>query len=257
MNLKIISANIRFDNPADKPNDWPARRSVFSDAINSFEADLLGTQEGRRPQLKDLESLLPNLELADGHRDWITERMYPCIFFNPNKISVNRSGDIWLSETPYKAATKSFDSAFPRLCTWIEGQFKENSQNFFYVNLHLDHLQSHTREGQANVMLSEIARQNTSNYPVFITGDFNESPGETVHKLILEKGPNLQDSWLTNGNEEEASHHKFGNPSDDASRIDWILIDKSVSVKSVYLYKENENNIFPSDHYPVFGEFSL
>ncbi len=257
MDFKIISANIRFDNPADTPNDWSGRREILSNAINSFGCDLLGTQEGRQPQLRDLEGLLPKHQMACDHRDWISERMYPCIYFNPETVEVKRSGDIWLSETPYEAGTKSFDSAFPRLCTWVQGQFKESGLEFFYINLHLDHMQSHTRKAQIDVMLKETRVQNKMDLPVFITGDFNEAPMGDVHNIALSKGPNLQDSWITAGNHEEPSHHQFGATSANAARIDWILIDKNINIRSIKLYKEEFNGIFPSDHYPVFGEFSL
>jgi endonuclease/exonuclease/phosphatase family metal-dependent hydrolase len=257
MDFKITSANLRFDNPADAPNDWNGRKKLLTDAINNFAPDLLGTQEGRQPQLKDLESLLPNMKLVDTHREWIEERMYPCIFINTDKINVLNSGDIWLSKTPYEAGTKSFDSSFPRLCTWIEAEFKENNKKFFYINLHLDHMQSHTREEQIKVMLAETKKQNKNKYPVFITGDFNESPEEKVHELALTTGPNLQDSWQTLNVPEETSHHQFGKSLDKGSRIDWILVDKAVKVKAIKLYKESEEGIYPSDHFPVFGEFTL
>ena len=46
MNLKVTSANIRFQNPADGLHDWPFRRGPMSEIINDFAPDILGTQEG-------------------------------------------------------------------------------------------------------------------------------------------------------------------------------------------------------------------
>ena len=112
MKFKVISANIRFDNPKDGKHDWNGRREIISKVINNYDTDLLGTQEGWQPQLNDLNSLLTDLEIVDSHRQWIEDRMYPSIFVNPTKIRVIDSGDVWLSETPYVAASKSFGSSF-------------------------------------------------------------------------------------------------------------------------------------------------
>ncbi|ATH06662.1 hypothetical protein BIY24_01525 [Halobacteriovorax marinus] len=254
--LKVASTNIRFDNPADAPNDWAGRKSLLSELINNFAPDLLGTQEGREPQLKDLDQLLPAHTLIDGHRSWITERMYPCIFVNPLTVEVKESGDIWLSETPYDAGTKSFDSAFPRLCTWIHGVFKDTKKEFIYVNTHLDHVKSHTRRSQIQVLISEIKKINTKSLPIILTGDFNESPAEDVREVINREWTNLYDAWQFLGKEEETSFHKFDGVHDEGSRIDWILTDRFFKTKSIEIIKEHREEIYPSDHFPVFASFT-
>ena len=59
--------------------------------------------------------------------------MYPCLFFNPDSLTLTDSGDIWLSESPSTVGSCSFGSAFPRLCTWA--LFDEG---ILAVNVHLD-----------------------------------------------------------------------------------------------------------------------
>jgi endonuclease/exonuclease/phosphatase family metal-dependent hydrolase len=254
--LRTASANIRFDNPADGEHDWNGRRKVLSRLLNNFNAHIFGTQEGREPQLKDLESLLPNHKLIDKNRDWITERMYPCIFVDPKRIDVIDSGDIWLSETPYEAGTKSFESAFPRLCTWIKAIHLETNTKFFYVNVHLDHILSSTRANQIQVLINETSKINNEKYPMLITGDFNESPFEDVREKINSQ-TNLYDPWMEKKLEEETSYHKFEGTNPDGSRIDWILVDKFFKTKSIKLEKSDLNGIYPSDHYFVFSEFTF
>ena len=77
--------------------------------------------------------------------------MYPSLFVRSEQMSVKKSGDIWLSETPLIAGSKSFKSAFPRLCTWasvmwfqVEGD-KSKGEPLFIVNCHLDHVLEETR----------------------------------------------------------------------------------------------------------------
>ncbi|OUR98897.1 hypothetical protein A9Q84_05650 [Halobacteriovorax marinus] len=255
--LKIASANIRFDNPHDAPNDWAGRREVLANSLKTFSPHIFGTQEGRQPQLKDFESLLPNHKLIDLNRTWITERMYPCIFVDSKKIDVIDSGDIWLSETPFEAGSKSFESAFPRLCTWIKGEVIESGFKFFYVNVHLDHVLSETRAQQIQVLINETKKINTDNLPMVMTGDFNESPFEEVREKISNQLPELYDPWMKLGKIEETSFHKFDGTNDEGSRIDWILVDSTLKTENIYLMKDHVKEIYPSDHFLVFGEFTI
>ncbi len=256
MEYRIISSNIRFDNPSDGDHQWKYRKNILAEIINDFKPHLLGTQEGWKPQIYDfLHSL--NLKLADNHREWILERMYPCIFYNPEEIEVIESGDIWLSETPEVPASISFNSAFPRLCTWIKGIFKKSQTPFIYVNTHLDHSNEEPRREQIKVLMSEIEKVNSENHPLILSGDFNESPSCDVRKEISERWPSLQDPWFKHKGEEEDSHHKFGIPRNNGSRIDWILLDKKFNATKIKLDKSSKDGIFPSDHYPVKVTFDF
>lgn len=255
MVLRVTSSNIRFDNPKDGKHDWNGRRQILADAINKFSPDILGTQEGWEPQLKDFESLLSNLKIVDSHREWITDRMYPSLFVNPDKYKVIKSGDIWLSETPYTPATKSFGSAFPRLCTWAILKEFSNEKEIFVIDVHLDHLETKTRQEQIKVLLKETALKNPDKLPTILMGDFNESPSEGVRNII-DSNSKLQDPWIGFSLPEEGSHHGFEKRK-DATRIDWILAEESFNPTSIELYKDSDNGIYPSDHYPVFAVFDF
>jgi len=255
MKFKIISSNIRFDSPNDKEHQWKFRKPVLCNVINSYAPDLLGTQEGRKPQLKDLDEGLKNLQIVDGHRDWIKERMYPTIFINPETIMVEDSGDIWLSETPETPGSSSFKSSFPRLLTWVKGRFKKNHQHFFYVNCHLDHVKAETRIGQIKVLIKQIQKANFHHYPLILSGDFNESPQDGVRCLLISEFPNIYDPWNELGQAEVESHHKFKGKLPNAHRIDWILVDHLFKCQAMELDKSSEKGLYPSDHFPLKAEF--
>lgn len=254
--IRIASTNIRFANPADGINDWPMRLPLWSKLINEFDPVIMGTQEGRQPQLLEAEHSLKNLSLAHEHRDWITERMYPCIFYNPNKVKLLRSGDAWLSTTPEVAGSKDFESAFPRLCTWIEAEFIETKKKFFFVNTHLDHVKDETRSSQIEVLIQTIEQENSNHYPVILCGDFNEEPSGIVRSKI-DQSLKLQDPWLIFDQAEETSHHKFCGENPDGARIDWILYDKSLKPISICLDKSHQDSLWPSDHFIVKAEIDF
>ena len=257
MSLRLITSNIRFENAADMDHDWSKRRELLAQVLLKFKADVIGTQEGREPQLRDLESLLNGFKIIDSHREWIDERMYPTLYINPEKIEVIKSGDIWLSETPEIDGSSSFNSAFPRLCTWATLKHKETKKTFFLINTHLDHILEETRVNQIKVLLEECNKANLDDHPIILMGDFNADHDSEVRKEVLRTWDFLHDPWHTLQLEEETSFHKFKGINNDGSRIDWILVDRSVKTHDIYMDKTSKDGLYPSDHFPVMGIFEL
>jgi len=255
--IKVVSTNIRFDNPADGEHDWKGRREILTDCLQDFSPDIFGTQEGWENQLYDLLSLMNEYEICDGHRNWIQDRMYPSIFVKKGVFDIHKSGDIWLSETPDIPASKSFNSAFPRLCTWIIATHIASNKKIIFVDVHLDHLETQTRQEQIKVLIKEITTVNSESLPIILLGDFNESPTEKVRELLDNSQLNLFDPWLELGHKEEPSHHGFKGFREDGTRIDWILCDKSFEALEIFLFKESDQGIYPSDHFPVFAKIKV
>lgn len=250
----LISSNIRFDNPEDGPHAWPNRRVGLAALLSGHAPAVIATQEGRRPQLVELASLQSGHELVADHRAWIPERMYPSLFVRRD-LTVQASGDIWLSETPEVAGSQSFGSAFPRLCTWA--RVRTSGPTLMCVSAHLDHVQEDTRRQQAVVMVRELAKVLAPDDHLVVMGDFNEGPeGETRAELL---GGLLQltDPWTERGMSEEVSHHRFGAPLEHGARIDWVLLDRRLVVSELFFDKACPGGVWPSDHYPLVCRLSL
>lgn len=257
MPAKIITSNIRFDNPEDGHNDWNSRKQLLTKVLLEYSADLICTQEGRRPQLDELDGLLKKYKLIDDHRRWIPERMYPCIYHNPLSIEIFNSGDYWLSTTPHIPGSSSFESAFPRLFTWAKGRIKRSAQKFFLANVHMDHSSEQVRSKQVEILIQGIKEENAQDYPLILCGDFNEAPGKDVQTKIFDAFPKLYDPWEKLDMPEEPSHHNFGEEKDYLARIDWILLDEEFTCDEIDYDKSKEGNVHPSDHYPVKAQFSF
>lgn len=258
MSTDFVSANIRFENPADAENNWPHRKAFLAELINSKNPMILGTQEGREPQLRDLDNLLPKLTMIDSHRNWIEERMYPCLFVNSKAIEVIDSGDIWLSETPEIAGSKSFSSAFPRLCVWAGLKVKNTKREFLAINCHLDHVKEETRIEQVKVLAAEIKKINTDDKPVVLMGDFNTSPDGIVRSHLI-SDLSLLDPWQLAQKRERTSFHKFDGQSPDGNetRIDWILFSEHFKEFEIEMLDQHSNGQYPSDHFFIYAKANL
>jgi endonuclease/exonuclease/phosphatase family metal-dependent hydrolase len=249
--LKLISSNIRFDNPADGKFSWNFRKEFLVERLSDFQPDIIGTQEGREPQLRELESLLRSYEIIAGHRQWIEERMYPCLFVKKGQFQLIKSGDIWLSETPHIAGSSSFQSAFPRLCTWsVLAHTQRPLDHFLIINTHLDHVLDFTRVRQVQVLISELQNE-LEKFPTIIMGDFNESPDGETRKVLTKHSVSLIDPWNILKNTEHASYHQFNGNNLHQQRIDWLLHTPHFEPQSVELDTSHKDGLYPSDHFPL------
>lgn len=258
--LKLISFNIRFDISSDGVHQWKFRLPILSRYIEDDLPHILSTQEGREPQLRELQSELKSLTMVESHREWLPDRMYPCIFYHHKKLELEESGDIWLSETPHIPGSSSFDSNFPRLCVWALFTLKSSNKKVFLVNTHLDHVHEHTRLNQIKVLIEEIKKEYRDDYLLFINGDFNEAPSGNVRSEINRSLPFLTDYWQDLRYDEESTFHKFKgvHPIENGgARIDWIMSDKRAKGQSIQIDKISQNGIYPSDHFPIKSVYSL
>jgi endonuclease/exonuclease/phosphatase family metal-dependent hydrolase len=244
-----MTSNIRYANLHDGVNDWPFRKSHLADYIKTPIIHLLGTQEGKQAQIKELESLIFPMKLVEQNRIWIDERMYPCLFYHPEHFNYIDSGDIWLSETPDVPGTLSFNSTFPRLCTWAKLEHIKTQREIVIVNTHLDHILQETRIKQVEVLVHEISKRHLK--PDFLIGDFNESPNTMIMNKLIEFFE-LVDLWAAKKLPEETSHHGFkGEKESQGDRIDWILSTAYFECLQIALEKKSVNDVYLSDHYPL------
>lgn len=87
-------------------------------------------------------------------------------------------GRFFLSEDPEKPVI-SWDAAYRRVSVWVKLQDKQTDEIFYYCSTHLDNAGTIARREGARVNV-ETMLGIAGNYPCFICGDFNSSPGETM-----------------------------------------------------------------------------
>ena len=256
VDIRVITSNIRFENPEDGPHDWRFRKNLLAERLLAFHPQLIGTQEGRQAQIRELQTLLTGQALLESHRQWIHERMYPCFFYDPLILRPIRQQDFWLSATPYIGGSKLLKSQFPRLVLWCEFEHRPSKNIFIAGVCHLDHELESTRLDQAKILLQQLAIFNPSKLPVLLMGDFNSPPQSLTHNHLLTDGPNWIDPWHEKRQPERPSTHHFGKEKLESARIDWILIPQIWRCQSIEMDQTQQQGIYPSDHYPILASLS-
>ena len=182
--LKVISYNIRYNNPNDGVNIWDNRKSTITEFISNEEADFVGMQEVLNSQLTDLMgSLIEYDYVGVGRDDGKNKGEYSPILFNKNKYKVLKSNTFWLSETPNKISV-GWDASMERICTFGLFENRNSNKKIWVFNTHFDHVGVLAREKSIELIIDKINELNEINFPVLLTGDFNlEDQNKSIKKL--------------------------------------------------------------------------
>ncbi len=256
-NIRIITYNIRFNNPDDGVNAWPNRSKDVAALLNFHQADIFGLQEALIGQIKDIKEQLPNMEwVGVGRDDGKEAGEFSPLFYNSKKFKALKSGWFWLSQTPEKPGL-GWDAACNRVCTWLLLETDKKDRQFMVFNTHFDHQGVKARTESAKLILEKIKELNPSKLPVILTGDFNLTPEQEPIAVITKE---LQDSRSIT---EEAAYgpvgtfngFKFDSPLKE--RIDYIFVNNLVEVKQYGVLTDSKEQRYPSDHLPVFVNLEL
>ncbi|MBN2431347.1 MAG: endonuclease/exonuclease/phosphatase family protein [Acidobacteria bacterium] len=256
--LRVMSFNIRYDNPADGENAWSHRRRVVADLIRAQDVDLVGVQEALHHQLLDLQERLPDHTwFGVGRDDGRQAGEFTAIWYRHGRLELIEQGTFWLSETPDKPGL-GWDAACPRTVTW--GRFRDRFTRSVFVlfNTHFDHYGQEARRAGARLMRRRIG-QIVAGDAVVITGDFNTPPDSEPIGILTEAapdGPRLRDSAAVTTFPRQGPRGTFTGFRNDtplSEPIDYIFLDENWIVTAHYTLADRPEGQYPSDHLPVLA----
>jgi endonuclease/exonuclease/phosphatase family metal-dependent hydrolase len=257
--LRVMTFNIRYDNPDDSLNSWQYRKDVAAEAVKEYDIDLLGTQEVLGNQLSDLKVRLPQYAaIGVGRADGKEGGEYSAIFYKKDRFDEERSGWFWLSETPEVAGSKGWDGACERIATWAVLKEKHTGKRLFFINTHLDHVGKIARREGVKLLL-ERTKAESDGLPVIITGDFNASPESEVIQQVLADEQFFDTRLLApSAPEPSGTFHEFGKiPVEQRSIIDYLFVTGDIAVRTYTVVPEKRDDIYLSDHTPVVVKLEI
>ncbi|TDH70802.1 hypothetical protein CCR75_005535 [Bremia lactucae] len=265
LRLKIMTFNLRFAGTSDGHNGWQYRKDHVADLIDRYHPVLMGTQEGLKAQLLELEGLLKMpYERFGVEREKNGE--FEQIFYDPTVLERLDDGNFWLSEKPDTSGIKGWDANCVRMVTWGKFRIHATQQELFFFNTQLDHV-GRTARAEGSRLLSQRIQLIAGNAPVFLVGDFNTYRYASTYKYFTsqEDGPHFYEAWPAAekqiGNVSYTYHGWAGVKNDGektavraANHIDWIFFRPQMTVLQTEVITENRNGRYPSDHYPIQAE---
>jgi len=260
--IRVMTFNIRYDEPQDKENAWPNRKELVASVIRFHHADLVGVQEALASQLKDLDKLLADYSwVGVGRADGKAAGEFSAILYRKSRFKSLESSTFWLSETP-QVPSAGWDAALPRIVTWVKLHDLQTGKIFFHFNTHFDHRGVRARNESARLLLDQI-RQIARDLPVVVTGDLNFTESSDGYQLLTrknsEKSPALRDARYLS----EHGHHGPTSTFNEfkalipGRKIDYVFVKGDIRVLQHGVLSDTWDGRFASDHLPVLAEIII
>ena len=297
--ISIMSYNIRnLYLDLNSKQNWNNRKEKLLNNILLKSPDILSIQEDTLEQINFLNNNLKNnysyFNLIDPNND--KKMNHNSIFYNKLKYSFIYGEYFWLNSNNSYNKT-DWDAWDPRSATIIILKNIKTKTHFIIVNAHLDHMGKKARREGIKIVLNRIEEINKDkNYPVFLMGDFNESPNHYAYYEVMKK--NYNDTWsdcVYNKNivcllgEQYATsfHFYFGKKINNIFIRNFLYIVyyfhggknsfynryhidhmyyKNNKISKIYpLYNsfpsddliDNKDGVYASDHFPIFSVFNF
>lgn len=260
--LKVISLNIRYNNPEDSLNSWPRRIPVVMNFLNSEKPDLIGLQEVLNDQYQFLDSVMTEYgSVGVGRSDGVKEGEMNPLFFKKDRFDLIRTKTFWLSETPEVPGSEAWGANLPRIVTWVELSNKMTHEHFYFFNTHFAHDSDSARIMSARLLLAKVDSL-AAGFPFIITGDLNmlhSSKGYSILTDPYESVPLLSDTYAVTEKRPMGPAYTFNGFTEKPSpgRVDYIFVRNGMTVLEHRTFIKKERGIYISDHWPVMAIVSL
>lgn len=260
--LRVMTFNIRYNEPKDGVNAWANRKTKVTDVIRFHKADLIGVQEAQHNQLKDLEKLLPDFAWCGAGRDGANEGEFSAILYRKSRFRLLENQTFWLSVTPEKVGSKGWDANLPRIVTWAKFRDRQTKKTFFHFNTHFDHIGKQARSESAKLLLAQIQKI-TGKFPFVVSGDFNAKEETDVYRILTGKIESANFK-LIDARYVSIGGHFGGNSTFNAfkelipeNRIDYVFVGKGARVLEHGILSDRWDGLWASDHLPVLAEIGF
>ncbi len=252
--LWVMSYNIRYDNPDDRP-DWRARRGPMARQIAFFAPDIVGLQEALPPMVQDLAGALPGYaHYGVGRDDGGDKGETTTVFYRSARFKQVLAETRWCSPTPDKPG-KAYDAALPRTYTRIVLHDRSSGVLLDVRNAHLDHVGVESRRLCAQQIRDQAPWPGAR---LIVLGDFNSRPDDRPYAVLTGGEAGLRDaraaSLVVFG--PAGTFNDFAPGAAPTGPIDYIFVDQALKVLRFATPTDTDNGLAISDHFPVVAEIA-
>ncbi len=245
--ISVMSFNVRY------AEFTPDRIDRVVNLILQEYPDVVGMQEVTDEWKKVLGRRLAGKYEILGHgRDEDKTGEAVCILYKTESFNLLESNTLWLTDTP-EVYSKHPDSNKYKLLTYQLLERKSDRQIFLHVNTHLDHISEAARIYQAEIVTSWIEKTFNNQYPVVLTGDFNDVQTSKPLKVIFDEGYQVTNTY----GESTRTYHAYGERENENLIIDFIFVNDYFPILSYKVCPEKMDGEYISDHNAIVSDLLL
>lgn len=257
--LRVMTFNIRYNEPRDGKNAWANRKDKVAAVIRFHKADIVGVQEALIGQLKDLEAALPGYAYCGTGRDDGKEKgEFSAIIYRKSRFKLLETKTTWLSETPLVPGSKGWGANYARIVTWAKFYDRVSKKTFIHFNTHLDHEAEKARQEGAKIIV-KMTQDLAGRTPFLITGDLNTVENSPSYRIFTAQGSRIKDAGHSSRNPNfgpTSTWNGFG-PLVPNRKIDYVLVRDDIAVNEHGVLADQWDGLWASDHLPVLAEIEI
>lgn len=250
--VRVMTFNIRYNNPRDGVNAWPNRKQFVADIVTQNQVDIVGMQEVKRDQLDDLRTRLSDYDwYGVGRDDGKSGGEFSPIFYRRDRWRLLEKKTFWLSETPEVVASKNWDAAITRIVTQVKLEDRRGGHSIHVFNTHFDHRGSIARAKSAELIVKRLPEDDDAR--LIVMGDFNCLPNSKPFNTLTSESSGLRDSRALSQSKPSGPNSTWSGfrRVEPNRRIDFIFVRGPWQVQRHETIDKQRDGRFPSDHLPV------
>ena len=275
--IKIISQNVLMDgkyNNATKEiqniyhtgtnSQADIRRPVMKQVLSPYDADSMGFQEVTWRWKEWLKEDYPGytqvgiMRYGDNYSGNASNEL-DLLMYKTDKFDLVRQETIWLSDTPYVEASKTWGGTNPCTFVYAHLKLKSTGEEIVHFTTHFSHdsNEAKTKSGPQMSQFIYDYMQKYGDLAIYATGDFNINPN---HSSYNDMTGVLQDPYYVakekiGYNTSGALDIATGTVTEPNSRIDFIFMNNSAMIVDKYeVIDKVVNGVRPSDHLGLYLE---
>lgn len=253
--VRVMSFNIRYDNPDDGENSWEKRKKAVIQLIKKYTPGILGVQEALGNQRDDILASLPQYHSVGVARDdGKAMGEYACILVDTSIYRVLSEETFWLSTSPGQPS-RSWDAALNRICSYAMLLHRSSGDSLHVYNTHFDHKGEKARRYSAQLIIDRLKTRHGPEDYLILMGDFNAEPKSMPIQIVQSY---MFDSSLCSLSGEGAmTYNGWDETRFSGPRLDYIFFRNMDCLSSWIAYERRTERLFVSDHFPVFAILQL
>jgi len=251
-NITVMTYNIRCKISNDKgDNRWEIRASQMAKQIQQNQPTIICLQEVKSQQLEFFKKFLNGYGVSYAFRDESELSECTPVFCSTKYYELVDEETFWLSDTPEKMSN-TWNLNYNRVCTLVTLKDKRTDKQFVVASTHLDF--NAEKNTKCVKLISDKIKQKA--LPSLVMGDFNSQPTSSP---IIEAKKTFFDCGLDFDDETTRTINYFDEEKEKNNiKIDYIFRTKTeFNVISYKVDTNKYNNIYVSDHYPIFAEVKI
>lgn len=248
--MKFVTFNIRCDYEQDGIQNFCHRKNIIEKKIKKEQPDIICFQEVLPHVALWLKETFTDYYVVGCGRDKEYRDEQAAVAYKKDCYNLMEMQTFWLSPTPDIPGSRyENQSECPRTCTVVTLEEIYANQVVRICNTHLDHIGSEARKLGLEQILSTLdSMKSFGTPPIILTGDFNAFPSDEEMKVINQRKDFIDVTEMLSG-----TFHDYGT-LENTEKIDYIFAQMPLIGKNAVLWRDCENGIYLSDHYPVSVE---